>query len=111
MFASFAAAKQFFGQGPLLAFIRVLGSSVARIAEAAVSLFLANVEAPIVERGASELALAQANLRAVQLHDTIPNAMADDPVGPTLASSPRSGGARRAGPARVLPLCPGACGS
>jgi len=57
MFASFAAAEQFFGQGPLLAFIRVLGSSVARIAEAAVSLFLANVEAPIVERGASELAL------------------------------------------------------
>src|SRR5438034_248830 len=34
MFASFAAAEQFFGQGPLLAFIRVLGSSVARIAEA-----------------------------------------------------------------------------
>ncbi len=28
-------------------------------------------------------------------------------VGPTLASSSRSGGARRAGPARVLPLCPG----
>src|SRR5205807_9287399 len=31
--------------------------------------------APIVERGASELALAQANLRAVQLRDTIPNAV------------------------------------
>src|SRR5438132_173930 len=75
MFASFAAAEQFFGQGPLLHFIRVLGSSVARIAEAAVSLFLANVEAAIVERGASELALAQANLRAVQLLDTIPNAV------------------------------------
>src|SRR3989454_42880 len=60
MFASLAAAEQVFGQGPLLHFIRVLGSSVARIAEAAVSLFLANVEAPIVERGASELALARA---------------------------------------------------
>src|SRR5205809_694525 len=46
MFASFAAAEQFFGPGPLLHFIRVLGSSLARIAEAAVSLFLANVEAP-----------------------------------------------------------------
>ena len=57
MFASFAAAEQFFGQGPLLHFIRVLGSSVAHIAEAAVSLFLANVEAAIVERGASELAV------------------------------------------------------
>ena len=75
MFASFAAAEQFFGQGPLLHFIRVLGSSLARIAEAAVSLFLANVEAPIVERGASELALAQANLRAINTLDTIPNAV------------------------------------
>src|SRR5438445_8946538 len=75
MFASFAAPEEFFGQGPLLHFIRVLGSSLARIAEAAVSLFLANVEAPIVERGASELALAQANLRAIQTLDTIPNAV------------------------------------
>src|SRR6266404_982348 len=31
--------------------------------------------APLVERGASELALAQANLRAVQTLDTIPNAV------------------------------------
>jgi len=75
MFASFAAAEQFFGRDPLLHFIRVLGSSLARIAEAAVALFLANVEAPIVERGASELALAQANLRAIQTLDTIPNAV------------------------------------
>jgi len=75
MFAGLAAAEQFFGQGPLLHFIRVLGASVARISEAAVSLFLANVEAPIVERGASELALAQANLRAIQTLDTIPNAV------------------------------------
>ena len=59
MFASFAAAEQFFGQGPLLHFIRVLGSSVARIAEAAVSPFLANVEAPIVERDALAVAVAQ----------------------------------------------------
>ena len=75
MFASFAAAEQFFGPRPLQHFIRVLGSSLARIAEGAVSLFLANVEAPIVERGASELALAQANLRAVNTLDTIPNAV------------------------------------
>jgi len=75
MFASFAAAEGFFGQEALLHFIRVLGSSVARIAEAGVSLFLANVEAPIVERGASDLALAQANLRVVQMVNTIPNAV------------------------------------
>jgi adenylate cyclase len=71
-FAGFLAAEAIFGEAPLLHFIRVLGSSLSRVAEAAVSLFLANVEAPIVERGASDLVLAQANLRAVQALDTIP---------------------------------------
>src|SRR5437667_349747 len=47
----------------------------ARVSEAAVALFLANIEAPIVARGAGELALAQANLRAVNTLDTIPNAV------------------------------------
>jgi adenylate cyclase len=55
----------------MLHFMRVFGSSLARIAEAAVALFLANVEAPLVERHESELALAQANLRAVQALDTV----------------------------------------
>ena len=48
---------------------------VTRVSEAAVALFLANIEAPIVARGAGELALAQANLRAVNTLDTIPNAV------------------------------------
>jgi adenylate cyclase len=73
--AGFAVGEAFFGVGPMLSFIRVLGSSLARIAEAAVSLFIANVQAPIVERGEGELALAQANLRAINAIDTIPNSV------------------------------------
>jgi adenylate cyclase len=71
-FASVAAVEPLFGEASMLHFIRVLGSSVARVAEAAVSLFLANVEAPIVAREAGDLALAQANLGAVKTLETIP---------------------------------------
>ena len=70
-FAGFAVGEALFGWEPLLQFIRVFGSSLARIAEAAVALFLANVEAPLVERGEGDLALAEANLRAVQALDTV----------------------------------------
>ena len=73
VFANFATGDVFFGERPMLQFIRVIGSSLARIAEAAVALFLANVEGPIVERHAGELALAEANLRALQALEAIPN--------------------------------------
>ena len=72
-FASFVTGDAFFGEPAMLHFIRVVGSSLARIAEAALALFLANVERPIVERHAGELALAQANLQAIRSLDTIPN--------------------------------------
>jgi class 3 adenylate cyclase len=74
-FAGFAFGEALFGWAPILHFTRVLGSSLARVAEAVVSLFLANVEAPIVTRGEGDLALAQANLRALQALDTIPNSV------------------------------------
>jgi len=47
-------------------------SSLARIARRRRAL-LANVEGPIVERHAGELALAEANLRALQALEAIPN--------------------------------------
>src|SRR3989442_7069532 len=72
-FASLATGDAFFGEHAMLHFVRVFGSSLARIAETAVALFLTNVEAPIVERQAGELALAQANLQAIRALDTIPN--------------------------------------
>jgi adenylate cyclase len=46
-------------------FVRVVGSSLARIADAAVSLFLADVETPITDAQAGELALARAQLDAI----------------------------------------------
>ena len=44
-------------------FLRVVGSSLARIADAAGSLFLAEVETPLADAQAGELALARANSR------------------------------------------------
>ncbi|HEY2385323.1 MAG TPA: adenylate/guanylate cyclase domain-containing protein [Candidatus Binatia bacterium] len=71
-FQSFAATAAFFGTSALLQFSRVLGASVARIAEAAIALFIANVELPGRELHASSVALAQANLNASQAIGVIP---------------------------------------
>jgi adenylate cyclase len=66
-FAAFAAPVEFFGEQAVRRFMRVIGSSFARIAEAAVSFFEVNVETPFREASRSELALAQANLQAVTM--------------------------------------------
>jgi len=76
-FAAFAAGAAQFGEIPLRRFTRVMGSSLARIAEAAISLFYGSVEVPIRAAGAGELALAEANLRAVQTIEVLPPAMAN----------------------------------
>jgi len=49
--------------------VRVMGSSLARIGEAAVSLFLADIESPHVLSGAKEIHLAQSVYDAVGLLD------------------------------------------
>jgi adenylate cyclase len=66
LFGGFAGRAALFGEAPVLRFIRTVGSSLARIAEAAVSLFLVNVEGPMLQQGTSERALAEANLQAIQ---------------------------------------------
>jgi adenylate cyclase len=75
-FAAFAVGAAQFGEIPVRRFARVMGSSLARISEAAVSLFAVNVEGPIRETSASELALAEANLRAIETLEVVPRAMA-----------------------------------
>jgi adenylate cyclase len=65
VFKLFSAATELFPESSLAQFVRVLGSSLARIADAAVSLFLADVETPIDEAQAGELALARAQLDAI----------------------------------------------
>ena len=67
MIELFGAGGDLFGEAALEHFLRVVGSSLARIADAAGSLFLAEVETPLAAADAGELALAQANLEAIEM--------------------------------------------
>jgi adenylate cyclase len=66
LFGGFSGQAALFGEAPTLRFLRTVGSSLARIAEAAVSLFLVNVEGPMMQQGTNERALAEANLHAIE---------------------------------------------
>lgn len=65
VFRLFKGTTGLFPEPALMQFVRVVGSSLARMADAAVSLFLSDVETPITEAQAGELALARAQLDAV----------------------------------------------
>ncbi len=71
-FAAFAVGTRLFGEQATRHFQRVMGSSLARIAEAVVSMFLVNVEGPLREAHGSELELAKANLRATEAAEVVP---------------------------------------
>jgi adenylate cyclase len=64
-FESFAVASGLFGAPATRRFVRVIGSSLARIAEAAVSLFQVNVEGPLRASGGTDLDVAKENMRAI----------------------------------------------
>jgi adenylate cyclase len=66
-FELFAAASPLFGEEPLLHYVRIAGSSLARIAEAAVSVFWTRVQGPLSEQNADPEVLAKADLQATQL--------------------------------------------
>lgn len=70
-FRTFAEGATMFSEAEALHFVRVLGSSLARIAEAAVALFLNDIERPHVEAGGGEFALAQKNIEAVEMLDGV----------------------------------------
>lgn len=72
---AFVAGAALFGSMPVLRLARTMGTALAQIAEAAVALYLATAEAPLVASGASELALAQQNLRGIQSVDAVQSAM------------------------------------
>lgn len=65
LYRMFTGASGMFGEAAVRRFIRVVGSSLARIAEAAVTLFQVNVEGPMRASGRSELELAQEQVRAM----------------------------------------------
>jgi adenylate cyclase len=66
-FQLFALGSSVFGESPLLGFVRVAATSLARIAEAAVSLFATRVERELTEQHASPEVQAKAELQATQL--------------------------------------------
>jgi class 3 adenylate cyclase len=66
-YAMLVAAAELFSWPALLQFLRVVGSSVARIADAANALFLHDVEHPLKTAGATELDLARRGVQAMEL--------------------------------------------
>jgi adenylate cyclase len=71
MLVAVQGGAAFFGRTAALRFARVVGSSLARIAEAAVSLFQVNIEDPLRRTGQTELTLAQQNLRGIESLDMV----------------------------------------
>ena len=65
----FGALGEMFSDDEVTSFMRVIGSSLARIGEAGVSLFLADIESNLIVDGSSELVLAQAVEEATGLID------------------------------------------
>jgi adenylate cyclase len=61
------ASAELFSWPELLQWIRVMGSSIARIGDAATALFLHDVERPMRRSGATELDLARRSVQASQL--------------------------------------------
>ena len=74
-FFAVKVAAQLMGDVPVLEFGRVIGSSFARIAESAIWMFFANVEASLVESGSSDLARAKATFEATTLLVAVPEVM------------------------------------
>jgi len=69
------AAQTLFGEDAVTQLTRVIGSSLARIADAAVSSFLVNIEVPIVATESPGLAIAKANVAAASLLPGLSQAM------------------------------------
>lgn len=67
--ASVAAMASMFSEEETLAFFRVVGSSLARVAEAGVSIFLTDIESPLLAAKGSELDLAEKVYEATGLLD------------------------------------------
>lgn len=69
LFAGLGMFSKMFSHEESIAILRVIGSSMARIAEASVSLFLQDIESPHIEAGGSELDHARQIYAAVDLLD------------------------------------------
>lgn len=75
---SLGALSTVFSPDEALGLIRVIGSSLGRIAEASVSLFVSDIESPHIESGDAELALARKVEDAIKLLDGLTEQL--DPI-------------------------------
>ncbi len=71
-FRLFEAGAEFINPEAIGQFTRVIGTSLARIADATVALFLTNVELPLVTGESREMDLAQASREGIEKVDTLP---------------------------------------
>lgn len=70
-FAAFALAAELFGAERLAQFSRVLGRAAAQVAEAAVAMFLTDVQTRLEAEGRPPIELARANMAGQQAADAI----------------------------------------
>lgn len=70
-FAAFVLAAELFGADRLAQFSRVLGRAASQVAEAAVAMFLTDVQTRLEHDGRPPVELARANVTAQQAADTI----------------------------------------
>jgi len=68
---TFLAGAALLGMETALHFARRAGTAFAQLAEAAVALYLVSTEGPLVASQARELAIAQGNLRGIQMLDDV----------------------------------------
>lgn len=109
VFELLANASELFSWGELLQFVRVVGSSVARITDAATSLFLDDVERPLRAAGATELDLARHNEWASEMAVEV-NALLAMLMRAHLSASierSRQAQARAAAPGPLVPMAVG----
>jgi adenylate cyclase len=69
--AGMAAAEELFGEDAVLQLVRVMGSAMARLADALVSAFLVNVEPGVRDEDPVGLGVARANAEAATLIPTV----------------------------------------
>lgn len=74
-FRNFAMGSALFGEAAMLQLTRVLGASLARIAEAAIALFIVTYDLPSRETSTNFVARAHANLTAAQSIGVMPRSM------------------------------------
>jgi adenylate cyclase len=75
VFKLFNLGAEVFPRPSLRQFVRVLGWAMSRIADAAVALFLSDVETRIVESRGRELEHAKAQVEAIEALNTLPEVM------------------------------------